>query len=235
MIPRILHYCWFGTKPMDSRMRRWMDGWEKVCPGFTVMHWDERNSPIEANDYVRQAFEAKKWAFVADYVRLWALWEHGGIYVDTDVELLQSLDSLLVFSGVMGFESAERIGTAFIAAKPRHALIGKLLEDYDHIPFALEDGSFDETTNVKRITQECVRRGLRLDGTRQSVSDMEIFPQEWFSPMDLTTGKLCVTQDSCAIHHFNASWMSASQRRNTKLAQMLGPRWTARIKGWLGR
>ena len=200
-----------------------------------IMRWDERNSPLEANDYVRQAFEAKKWAFVADYVRLWALWEYGGIYLDTDVELIKPLDSLLAFSGVMGFESEDRIGTALIAAKPRHALIGKLLEDYERIPFVREDGSFDKTTNVRRVTREYARRGLRLDGTRQSVSDMEIFPQEWFSPVDLATGKLHVTQESCAIHHFNASWMSASQRRNTRLAQMLGPLWTARIKRWLHR
>lgn len=235
MIPAKIHYCWFGDKPLGKRELACLDSWKKHCPEFELVLWDEGNSPLEDNRYVRQAYEGKKWAFVSDYVRLKAVHEQGGFYLDTDVELLSSLAPFREHRGVMGFEDPVRVATCLMGAEAGHPFFRDALEEYSRLSFVKEDGSFDYTTNVERISQWLEERGLRRDGTAQRAADIDFYPARYFSPKDLETGKITLTKDTCAIHHFQASWMPAKNRRNMRLAQLLGPNLTRKIKTILGR
>lgn len=229
-IPKKIHYCWFGGAPFDEITRRCMETWTRYCPDFEIVRWDETNSPLNDNAYVRQAYEHKKWAFVSDYVRLVALCEQGGIYLDTDVELVAPLEKLLSCEGVLGFESGEHIATCFMAAAPGQTVFREARESYRGEDFVKEDGSFDETTNVRRMTELLTRYGLQKNNTRQEVCGVQIYPVDVFSPKSLETGRIRVTANTRAIHHFNASWMSPRQRFNTRMAQLLGPGLTQVIK-----
>lgn len=235
MIPKRIHYCWFGGKPFPKPVKRYMESWKRVCPDFKLIRWDESNSPLEDNLYVKQAFQAKKWAFVSDYVRLYALVQYGGIYLDTDVELLQSLEPYLNQAGFLGFESAGKVATCVMGAAPRHPLFEGLAEAYNGRVFLGSEGRFDETTNVLYVTRMLSECGLRPDGTGQTIGGISVYPPEYFSPKSLETGKITVTENTAAIHHFQASWMSPRQRFHTTLAQSLGPRITGNLKIFLGR
>lgn len=231
MIPKKIHYCWFGDKPFPKLVRNCMDSWREYCPDWEIIRWDESNSAPTETTYSRQAYEAGKWAFVSDYVRLKVLWEQGGIYLDTDVELTGPLDGLLEQEGFCGFEAPDKVATCLIACTAHHPLIGELLEEYRTRPFLRGDGSLDCTTNVERVTSVLTQKGLVPDGTGQTVAGMTIYPPDWFSPKDLTTGKITRTEHTCAIHHFSASWMTRRQRFHTFAAQCIGPVWTQRLKG----
>lgn len=238
MIPKRLHYCWFGGSSLPPQAEKCMRSWMENCPDYEIIRWDETNSRLDDCPYVSQAFETGKWAFVSDYVRLKALWDCGGIYLDTDVELLQPLDVFLKNSAFFGFESREKVATCVIGAEADHPLITDLLEMYSHISFLKEDGSYDCTTNVERITDELRKRGLQAADEFQTVANVAIYPRDVFSPKSLETGKIALTKNSCAIHHFDASWMTASQRRHTRIAQMIGPEWTQRattLRDLIGR
>lgn len=225
MIPKKIHYCWFGGKPLPASVEACMKSWAENCPEYQLIRWDEQNAPFMDSLYAHQAYEAGKWAFVSDYVRLKALWEQGGIYMDTDVEVLRPLDRFQDAEMFMGFESRERVATCIIGAEPRHPFIGALLETYRNGTFLRADGSCDCTTNVERVTEELKKRGLRTDGTLQTVEGVTVYPTDVFSPKSLETGRIRLTPESCTIHHFDASWMTHSQKRHTRIAQLLGPRW----------
>lgn len=235
MIPKQIHYCWFGQKPPPRLVKRCMASWERHCPDYKLNCWDETNASLKDNSYVRQAYQAGKWAFVSDYVRLKVLAEYGGIYLDTDVELVRPLDQYLCGDMFIGFESAKKVATCVVGAAPGHPFIEHLVELYSARSFRTEDGRLDETTNVDYITRELVKRGLCLNGARQQVENISLYPTECFSCKSLETGKITVTSNTAAIHHFQASWMSPRQRFHTKLAQWLGPQNTEQVKGFLGR
>ena len=229
-IPKRIHYCWFGGAPLDEIALRCMETWTRFCPDYEIVRWDESNSPLSDNAYVRQAYEHKKWAFVSDYVRLAALYEQGGIYMDTDVELVAPLDEFLSADAVLGFEDAAHIATCFMAAAAENEFVREAMETYCTELFVKADGSFDETTNVARVTGLLARHGLKKNNAQQEVCGIRIYPSDVFSPKSLETGRIKMTRHTRAIHHFNASWMSPRQRFNTRLAQLLGPKLTHAIK-----
>lgn len=199
------------------------------------MRWDESNSPLDANAYVRQAYAAGKWAFVSDYVRVWALCRQGGIYLDTDVELLAPLGDFLDNEAFMGFEAIDKVATCVLGCQAENDFFTKLLAEYANKQFVQPDGSFDETTNVELVTKMLVEAGLQLNNKKQLAAGVCIYSRDYFSPKDLQTGKIKCTARTVAIHHFSASWMSKRQRFNTRAAQLLGPRLTGIIKRGLGR
>ena len=144
-IPKIIHYCWFGGKPKPELAEKCIKSWKKHCPDYEIREWNEDNYDLAAAPlYVRQAYEAKKWAFVTDYVRLQVVYECGGIYLDTDVELKKNLDSLLGYSAYFGFEDGKWIATGLgFGAEQGTPILQELMDDYRDIPFLLEDGSED--------------------------------------------------------------------------------------------
>ncbi|MDE1548429.1 glycosyltransferase family 32 protein [Jeotgalibaca caeni] len=208
MIPKIIHYCWFGGNPLGEKEKKTMESWKKHCPEYKVMAWNEETFDVNnMGDYVKEAYEAGKWAFVSDVARLYALKEYGGVYMDTDMEVVKPLDPLLELDAFMGFEIETTISTGIIAAKSHHPTIELLYADYEDRHFKQEDGSLDETTNVIRITEILQEEGLELNNEKQEIMGITIFPRVYFSPKSYWTYEINDTEDTYAIHQFSGSWL----------------------------
>ena len=210
MIPKKIHYCWFGGNPLPDDALRYIESWKRFCPDYEIKEWNESNFDMDSYPYVREAYDSRKFAFVSDVARLYALYTEGGIYMDTDVEVLKSLDDFLKYDGVSGFESSTQIPTGLMASRDLHPLVKEWLDEYKGIHFVREDGSLDLTTNVTRITNSCLRYGFVPDGTLQTVREFTFFPSEYFCPKDYRTGALNVTENTYTIHHFDGSWCTSS-------------------------
>jgi mannosyltransferase OCH1-like enzyme len=223
LVPKIIHYCWFGGKDFPPLALKCMKSWKNYCADYEIWEWNEHNFDINCNRYVQEAFQKKKWAFVTDYVRLKVLLDYGGIYMDTDVELVKPLDEFLCLPAFSGFESDKQIPTGLIGAMPRNRWIGQLLTDYKERAFIAPDGSYDLTTNVLRITQITKHLyDIKLNNTRQDFPHFSIFPVDWFCAKSHRTGKINRTENTYAIHHFSGSWMTSSQKLKLYLTRMIG-------------
>ncbi len=193
-----------------------------------IIQWDESNFDCSQNLYAKQAMEQQKWAFITDYVRLKVVYEQGGIYLDTDVELLRPLDDLLRYEAFFGFEdNADKIekevatGLGFGAQK-NNAVVERMLRDYDDISFLREDGTQDLTPCPKRNTKALRSLGLLQDGSRQTVAGAEIFPCDYFCPMAYPSRKECLTENTYSIHHYHASWYTKSERLGNTVRRYAG-------------
>ena len=163
MIPKVIHYCWFGGKNMPDMAYRCIDSWKKYLPEYEIHLWNENNFDVKNSvTYVMEAYEAKKFAFVADYVRLFALYSKGGIYLDIDVEVLKSFNDLLELNAFSGFENEVEITTGIIASKKKGAWVKEQLEYYSNRSFKLSDGTLDMTTNVEFISEKMAKDGFKL-------------------------------------------------------------------------
>ena len=206
-IPKIIHYCWFGGKPKPKLAEKCIKSWKKYCPDYEILEWNEGNFDVSAAPlYVRQAYEAGRWAFVTDYVRLKALTEMGGIYMDTDVEVVKPLEPFLKHEAFVGFEHVERVQTGLMACKKKFPLFLDFLRYYDNASFLNPDGSANVTTNVEVLTNLCLQRGLVLNDKFQIVDGLAIYPREVFCPVDYDTMKLRKTRKTVTIHWFSGSW-----------------------------
>lgn len=212
MIPKIIHYCWFGGNQKSTLANKCMKSWEKFCPDYEIKEWNENTFDVScAPDYVKQAHANKKWAFVSDYVRLWALYNCGGIYMDTDVEIIRNLAPLLNHKAVSGFEHGNYIQTAFMASEQGLEIFDDLLHDYDSISFINHDGTFDTTPNVKRITDKLSTHGLEQNNRKQTVSQITFFPSDYFAPKDFITGIVRKTENTFIIHHYDGTWLKPEE------------------------
>ena len=208
MIPKIIHYCWFGGKTLDEMARKCIESWKKFCPDYKIMEWNETNFDIFINDYVKEAYSVQKWAFVSDYVRLYALYTHGGIYMDTDMELLENIDSFLNQAAFSGFEDECKIATAFMGSVKGGEWVKYLLSYYDNRHFIKADGTYDVTTNVITITNMTRQRyHIALNNSLQIMNGvLTLYPKDYFCPKSYQTGEINLTGNTVSIHHFNASW-----------------------------
>jgi len=214
MIPKMIHYCWFGGAPLPQLAIKCIDSWKKHCPDYEIKEWNESNFDINYNLYVNEAYEAKKWAFVSDVARLWVLVNYGGIYMDTDCELIKPMNDFLHLDAVAGFEIAEaKIQTALMCCRAGYELFAELLDDYKTRRFILSSGGYDTTTNVTIITRYLLERGLLLNNKFQTISGLTIYPSEYFSPKDGRTGVIAMTDSTYAVHHFDGSWFTDEQRK----------------------
>lgn len=215
MIPKVIHYCWFGRNPKPRLAEKCLASWRKYCPDYKIIEWNEDNFDIGSNLYVKQAYESKKWAFVTDVVRLQVLYTHGGIYMDTDIELIRPLDQLLGHQAFSGFEDTASIQTGIMASEKGHPLFKELLDSYSNRLF-LHNGKPDLTTNVETTTKLLLKKGLRPDNTFQEIAGLAVYPNDFFCPMDFFTREIHLTKNSHAIHHFAGSWVSGESATRWK-------------------
>lgn len=215
-IPKVIHYCWFGRNPKPDLALKCIKSWKKHCPDYQIIEWNEDNFDISSCPlYVRQAYEVKKWAFVTDYVRLKVVYDHGGIYLDTDVELIKSPNELLAYSAFFGFEYGEYIATGLGFGSEKQAdILREMMADYGSISFVRSDGSYDTLACPVRNTGVLLRRGLRLDNTKQIIDDALILPSEYLCPYDGRTGYLNKTENTVSIHWYNGSWLPSERRKD---------------------
>ncbi len=223
MIPKIIHYCWFGTKSIPQSVSDCIDSWRKHHPDYELMLWNESNIDIEGCAYAIEAKEAQKWAFLSDYVRIDKLNEYGGIYFDTDVEVVKSLDPLRSNSAFIGFESPQYLGTCVIGATANHPMLKLILQGYKAKHFKLEDGKFDYTTNVNFITNMLIKHyKLVPNGLYQNLADgLHVLPSVYFSPISFQTGLCNETCDTYSIHHFSGSWLDPETKRLFAVKQLI--------------
>lgn len=237
MIPKVIHYCWFGGAPKPKSMLRCIRSWEKYCPDFEIREWTEKDFDVTQNEYARQAYEEKAWGFVTDYVRLWILYHHGGIYMDTDVQVIRDLTPLLEHKVYVGFERDEfvNLGHGFGAEKG-HPFIKAHMEMYDTLRFRNEDGTLNKLP-IPHYTTRCLREyGLQTDcGTVQQLQDIVVYPKEYFSPKSFLTGELTVTPNTYSIHQFDASWFDDRQQeeKRTRWKKAKKKARKAKLKSWL--
>lgn len=208
MIPKVIHYCWFGGNPLPEDAKQYIETWKKYCPDYQIIQWNESNFDINCCDYVKEAYAARKWAFVSDVARLYAMVNYGGVYMDTDVEVCKSLDPYLSHKAFSGFEKEDAIPTGIMACEKGFPLFDDLLKEYEKRHFLNEDGSLNEMTNVTYITNRCLEAGLRLDNTYQEVLGFALYPKDYFCPKDYTTGQIHKTKNTVTVHHFAGSWYS---------------------------
>lgn len=221
MIPKTIHYCWFGGNKKPKLFKKCYKSWKKYCPDYEIIEWNESNFDISSCPlYVRQAYEAKKWAFVTDYVRLKIIYDNGGIYFDTDVELKKNIDFLLSYKAFFGLENrGDVINTGLGCGAERGTkILYDILRDYEDIPFINADGSFDMTPCPERNTQIFLKYGLIQDDTKQILEEnILVLPTRVLSPLNYETGKMKITEDTVAIHWFESSWHTKEEKRKHKM------------------
>lgn len=215
MIPKVIHYCWFGMNEKPPLVKKCMESWKRYCPEYSIVEWNESNFDVAGNDYVKEAYESGKWAFVADYARLWIIYHYGGIYLDTDVEILKSFDSLLEETAFLGLEDSRLIATGLgFGAEKRNGIVKTMLQEYDGIHFINEDGSFDTLTCPIRNTnsiQYLLPKTMDYDKVTK-IKDATIFPREYFCPLSADGSEMLKTKNTYSIHWFTATWLSPEEK-----------------------
>ena len=246
MIPKKIHYCWFGRNPLPKSALKCIASWRKFFPDYEIIEWNEDNFDVNSIPYTAQAYEAKKYAFVSDYARFKILYEHGGIYFDTDVEVIKPFDDILAKGPFMGFEIDPKESNSFsgyvapglgLGVNPGLGLYKKILDYYLGLSFMLPDGGYNVSDAVVKITtRELLKEGLTYISGIQVVSGITIYPSDFFNPLDDTTGRLQITTNTHSIHWFSKTWLHVSPFRQfvSRLAhRVFGTETTGRIRNYL--
>lgn len=216
MIPKVIHYCWFGGNTLSQLSLKCIESWKKYCFDYEIKEWNENNFDINYNLFVREAYEAQKWAFVSDVARLYILYKHGGIYMDVDVEVIKPINNLLNHKSFTGFESEKMIPTGIMATEYENKWIEKLLKYYNdkHFNIDKKTNSYNMIPNTQIITEITLENYKFIpNNTYQELSDVTLYPTDYFCPKEWWTGNINITDNTYTIHHFNASWWSDEQKR----------------------
>ena len=220
MIPKVIHYCWFGQNPLPKLAINCIKSWKRYFPDYEIIEWNEDNFNINVVPYVKEAYDEKKYAFVSDYARFWILYHYGGLYFDTDVEVIHPMDDIIRNGAFMGCEEDEVSSHEEIVGKeiqvapglglgsePNNIIYKTILDKYSMRHFKNPDGSLDLTTVVKFTTDILKEFGLKNAGTIQKCGNITIYPQEYFCPLSWRTGLLQITDKTVSIHHYSGSWL----------------------------
>lgn len=208
MIPKKIHYCWFGRGEKPKLAKKCIASWKKYCSDYEIIEWNEDNFDLDRNGYTRYCYDNKKWAFLSDFARLVAVAEQGGLYFDTDVEVVRSFDSLLNSEAFFGWENDSHVASGLgFGAKAHHPAVMKMLQSYDEL-LSNGAGEFPLIVCPKINTEALEAFGLRLDGTLQNLNGTVILPSEYMNPYDDPTGRLNITENTYSIHWYSKSWMS---------------------------
>ena len=225
MIPPIIHYCWFGRSPLTPLAQNCIASWRKFFPDYEIREWNDENFNVNFIPYTAEAYKVGKYAFVSDYARFWVLYRYGGLYFDTDVEVIRPLDDVLENGPFMGFELlGEKIAVApglGLAAEPGMAIYKTILDRYEHLPFLLPDGIINPCMMIPMVTELLVKEGLKGNGTIEHIAGIDIYPPDWFNPFDDALGRLSKTENTRTIHWYAKSWLPAESAWKTGLKRAL--------------
>lgn len=238
MIPKVINYCWFGGNPLPNDIKKCIASWKKYCPDYEVKEWNETNFDVNCCDYVKEAYAAKKWAFVSDYARFKILYSNGGVYLDTDVELIKSIDDIVKNGPFMAYEAycpIEKLNPEHIylvnpglgiGTEAGDPLYKEILNYYENQNFTDDDGKINQMTVVERVTWLLRKYGLSCHGEMEKVKNTTVYPAEYFCPLNVTTSKLKKTRNTRAIHWYSGSWQtkSVSLRFKKIVKRILPPR-----------
>ena len=245
MIPKKIHYCWFGGNPLNKLGVQCLESWKEHLPDYEIIQWDESNFDVNCCQYVREAYEAKKWAFVSDYARCKIVYEQGGVYFDTDVEAIATFEDIINKGAFMGCENPMNnpnirvaLGLGF-AVEAGHPFYKELLESYESDTFYKADGSLNLYTIVDRVTDLLKAHGLKDGNEIQTVEGITIYPSEYFCPINMDTGKMEKTKNTRSIHRYAATWVDPKSRFRGKvyfwLVRLLGEKTAKKIRKYIGR
>lgn len=217
LIPKVIHYCWFSGNGMPEKFKRCIESWKKYCPDYEIRRWDESNYDINKNPYMKEACKHHKWGFIPDYARLDILYQYGGIYMDTDVELVRSLDELLYQSAFCGVEKWGNINMGGCSgAVAGHPMIEKMRKAREKVSFIREDGGLNLETCGVYETVPFIAEGMRVDNRVQIINGMTVYSSDYFSPYDYVSGELAMTENTFSIHHFNGGWLDEKEKEQRK-------------------
>lgn len=219
MIPKVIHYCWFGGNPLPKSAQKCIASWRKYLPDYEIKEWNESNFDVNIIPYTAEAYKAKKYAFVSDYARFWILYKYGGLYFDTDVEVIKNMDDIIAKGPFMGCENEAKPGAtpAQLGVAPGLGLYGEILNWYNTHHFITWTGVIEK--NVVDITTEILNKnGIEIldDGILRS-SGILIYPKEYFCPKDYITGEMNITDKTKSIHHYSATWLEKKYGLKAKL------------------
>lgn len=218
MIPKIIHYCWFGGNPLPELAVKCIASWKKFFPEYEIKEWNENNFDLNCCDYIREAYVAKKWAFVSDYARFWILYRYGGLYFDTDVEVIKDMTDIINVGAFMGCEVTDKGSLGVnpglgLGVASGLEIYKEILDKYEQSHFLNSDGSYNYETVVDRVTSVLKDHGFKCNKSIQKVAGITIYTPEYFCPMDYTTGKLNTTEKSHSIHWYDASWLDERMKK----------------------
>ena len=236
MIPKIIHYCWFGGKPLPKSAEKCIASWRKFLPDYEIKEWNESNFDVNCTRYTAEAYAARKYAYVSDYARFWVLYRYGGLYFDVDVEIIKPLDDIIARGPFMGCESASTEGAApsalgvapglGLGVNPGLGLVKKLLDDYEATSFEAENQDRNAgiyKTVVTYTTELLVERGLKNTNEIQLVDGIYIYPKEYFNPLE-HINQLKITGNTRSIHWYDGTWQPKRYKIFRRLVRMIGPK-----------
>ncbi|MEY8266586.1 glycosyltransferase [Lachnospiraceae bacterium 64-25] len=212
-IPKRIHYMWLGKKEIPLKLQKCIESWKQFCPDYEIIRWDESNYDLSQNSYMQEAYRAGAYGFVPDYARLDILYRYGGIYMDTDVEVIRSLDTLLYQEAFCGVEKWQvlNFGGCSGAAKGNQMIL-KFLKERERIPFLNADGSQNKNTCGYYDTKTAIKNGYELNGKTQNISGMNIYAYDYFHPYDYMSGQTLKTENTYTIHRFNGGWLDEKMK-----------------------
>lgn len=232
MIPKKIHYCWFGRNPKPKLAVKCIESWKKFCSDYEIIEWNEDNFDIHMNAYTRMCYEEKKYAFLSDYVRLVVVEQYGGIYFDTDVEVIRNMDDLLDNEVFLGFENSTHVASGLgFGAEVGHRIIKQMLKEYD----ILLDGQHGTIGCPILNTKTLAKNGLVLNGNFQVVDGAAIYPQDYFNPLNSVTGELNRTKNTYTIHWYAMSWLSSGMRLRSRITKYFHRIFGEQCFAWLKR
>ena len=231
-IPKIIHYCWFGGNPLPPLAEKCIASWQKFLPDYEIKRWDESNFDVNIIPYTSQAYEAKKYAFVSDYARFWILYKYGGLYFDTDVEIIKPLDDIIAAGPFMGCENLYKPGATpnelgvapglGLGVNPGLGLYKEILDLYSTLQFKKPNGGLNTKTVVEYSTELLCDKGLINSPEVQTVAEIKIYPKDYFCPMDYETGKITITNNTVSIHRYAKSWHGKKEKLYQTVSKILG-------------
>lgn len=230
MLPKVIHYCWFGRNPLPESAVKCIKSWQKYLPDYEIKEWNEDNFDVNIIKYTIEAYEAKKYAFVSDYARFWILYNFGGLYFDTDVEIIKPMNDIIENGAFFGAEIdgdfkknlKPKIAPGLcIGAEKGMSLFKSILNKYSTLSYIGKDGTFNKYTMIPLVTDLLIENGLKSGNCIQHVSGMNIYPAEYFNPLDVATGVLNITENTRSIHWFMASWLPPQSKWKKKTKQLI--------------